>query len=58
MFIIVGIDPCLSMQRLDPGKVNWKTRQQNILETFRHAKLKVCRFTVFSVGALMDSESE
>lgn len=42
MFIIVGIDPCLSMQRLDPGKVNWKTRQQNSWETFSHAKLKVC----------------
>ena len=46
MFIIAGIDPCLSMQRLDPGKVNWKTRQQNSLETLSYAKLKV--YFVFS----------
>lgn len=43
MFIYVRIDPCLSMQRLDPGKVNWKTRQQNSWGTFSHAGLKVCR---------------
>lgn len=54
MFIIAGIDPCLSMQRLDPGKVNWKTRQQNSLETLSYAKLKV--YFVFSAGDLKDSE--